>query len=60
MKIILKYQEPGTHIDAYKFSTVYDEIEIKEAIEELQAARRAGYEITYWSLVHNEDVERIL
>ena len=60
MKIILKYQEPETHIDAYKFSAIYDESEIKEASEELEAARRVGYEITQWSLVHNEDAERIL
>lgn len=60
MKIILKYQAPKTNIDAYKYSAVYDETEVKEAVEELQAARRCGYEITMWTLVHDEDVERVL
>lgn len=60
MKIILKYQEPETTLNAYKYSAVYDESEIKEAIEELSAARRMGYEITKWLLVHDEDVERAL
>lgn len=60
MKIILKYQAPKTKIDAYKFSAVYDETEIAEAVEELQAARRYGYEITMWTLVHDEDVEHVL
>ena len=60
MKIILKYQAPETHIDAYKYSAVYDETEIKEAVEELQVARRYGYEITMWTFVHDEDVERVL
>lgn len=60
MKIILKYQAPETKIDAYKFSAVYNETEISEAIEELQAARKYGYEITMWTLVHEEDVERVL
>ncbi len=60
MKIILKYQAPETQIDAYKFSAVYDETEISEAVEELQAARKYGYEITMWTLVHEEDVERAL
>ena len=56
MKIILKYQAPETHLDAYKFSAVYDETEVSEAVEELQSARQYGYEITMWTLVHNEDV----
>jgi hypothetical protein len=60
MKIILKYQAPETHLDAYKFSAVYDETEISEAVEELQAAKRYGYEITMWTLVHDEDVESVL
>lgn len=60
MKIILKYQEPETKVDRYKFSAVYDETEIKEALAELQAARKYGYEITCWTLVHEEDVERVL
>ncbi len=60
MKIILKYQEPKTTLDAYKFSAVYDETEVSEAVAELQAARKYGYEITMWALVHEEDVERIL
>lgn len=60
MKIILKYQEPETAIDAYKFTAIYDETEIAEAVEELKAARRHGYEITRWSLVHEEDVENVL
>jgi len=60
MKIILKYQAPKTNIDAYKYSTVYDETEIAEAVEELQAAKRYGYEITMWTLVHDEDVDRVL
>lgn len=60
MKIILKYQEPETKVDGYKFSAVYDETEIKEALAELQAARKYEYEITCWTLVHDEDVERVL
>lgn len=60
MKIILKYQAPGTNLDAYKFSAVYDETEVSEAVEELQSARRYGYEITMWTLVHDEDVEDVL
>lgn len=60
MKIILKYQAPETHLDAYKFSAVYDETEISEAVEEFNAAKRYGYEITRWSLVHDEDVEDVL
>lgn len=60
MKIVLKYQAPETNIDAYKFSAVYDESEIAEALEELETARRYGYEITRWTLVHEEDVERVL
>ena len=60
MKIILKYQAPETHLDAYKFSAVYDETEISEAIEELQSAKRYGYEITMWTLVHDEDVFDVL
>jgi len=60
MKIILKYQAPETKIEGYKFSAVYDETEIDEALSELQAARKYGYEITCWTLVHNEDVENVL
>lgn len=60
MKIILKYQAPETQIDGYKFSAVYDETEFSEAVEELRAARKYGYEITMWTLVHEEDVERVL
>lgn len=60
MKIILKYQEPETKVEGYKFSAVYDETEMKEALAELQAARKYGYEITCWTLVHEEDVERVL
>jgi len=56
MKIILKYQAPETQLDAYKFSAVYDETEVSEAVEELQSARQYGYEITMWTLVHDEDV----
>ena len=60
MKIILKYQEPETKISAYQYSAVYDDTEVKEALEELQPARKAGYEITCWTLVHDEDVEHVL
>ena len=60
MKIILKYRAPETKIEGYKFSAVYDETEIDEALAELQAARKYGYEITCWTLVHNEDVENVL
>ncbi len=60
MKIILKYQAPATNLDAYKFSAVYDETEVSEAVEELQSARRYGYEITMWTLVHDEDVFDVL
>lgn len=60
MKIILKYQAPETNLDAYKFSAVYDESEISEALEELETAKRYGYEITMWKFVHNEDAERVL
>lgn len=56
MKIELQYKEPGTHINGYIFNTVYDEKEVKEAVEELEAARSIGYEITIWRLVHDEDV----
>ena len=56
MKIELQYKEPGTHINGYIFSAVYDEKDVKEAVEELEAARRVGYEITIWRLVHDEDV----
>lgn len=60
MKIILKYQAPETHLDAYKFSAVYDETEVSEAVEELQSAKKYGYEITMWTLVHDEDVSDVL
>lgn len=56
MKIELQYKEPGTQIAGYIFSAVYDANNVKEAVEELEAARRAGYEITIWRLVHDEDV----
>ena len=56
MKIELQYKEPETHIDAYIYSAVYDAENIKEALEERNAAERAGYEITIWRLVHDEDV----
>lgn len=60
MKIILKYQEPKTNIDAYKFCEVFDETEIDDAREELEAVRNAGYEVTRWSIVHDEDVYKVL
>ena len=56
MKIELQYKEPETQISAYIFSAVYDETEITEAVAELTAARKSGYEITIWRLVHDEDV----
>jgi uncharacterized protein with von Willebrand factor type A (vWA) domain len=58
MKIELQYKEPGTQIAGYIFNSVYDatEKEVKEAVEEMQAAKRAGYEITIFRLVHDEDV----
>lgn len=55
MKIELQYKEPETHINGYIFNAVYDEKDVIEAVEELKAAKRAGYEITIWRLVHNED-----
>ena len=39
---------------------LYDETEIDEALAELQAARKYGYEITCWTLVHDEDAASIL
>lgn len=60
MKIILKYQAPETNVDGYKFSAVYDETEINEALAELYAARKYGYEITCWTLVHDEGAVSIL
>lgn len=60
MKIILKYQAPETNVDGYKFSAVYDETEINEALAELYAARKYEYEVTCWTLVHDEDVASIL
>lgn len=58
MKIELSYREPGTKIPAYIFNSVYDatEEESKKAVEEMQAAIRAGYEVTIFRLVHDEDV----
>lgn len=58
MKIELQYKEPSTQITGYIFNSVYDatEKEVKEAVEEMQAAKRAGYEITIFRLVHDEDV----
>ena len=56
MKIELQYREPETQIASYIFNAVYDVSEIDEAKEERDAAERAGYEITIWRLVHDEDV----
>lgn len=56
MKIELQYKEPETQIVGYIFSAVYDKTEINEACEERAAAERAGYEITIWRLVHDEEV----
>lgn len=56
MKIELQYREPETQIAGYIFNVVYDVSEIDEAKEERDAAERAGYEITIWRLVHDEDV----
>lgn len=56
MKIELQYKEPETQIAGYIFNAVYDETEIKDAREERDAAERAGYEITVWRLVHDQDV----
>lgn len=56
MKIELQYKEPGTKIAGYIFNAVYDEKDITEALEERTAAENAGYEITIWRLVHDEDV----
>jgi len=56
MKIELQYKEPGTQIKGYIFNAVYDTTEVYEAIEEREAAERAGYEITIWRLVNDEDV----
>ena len=56
MKIELQYREPETQIAGYIFNAVYDEKDINEALEERNAAERAGYEITIWRLVHDEDV----
>lgn len=55
MKIILAYKEPETQIAAYMYESVYDESEVKEAVEELKAAKEHGYEIVRWALVHDED-----
>ena len=56
MKIELQYKEPGTQINGYIFNAVYDAEDSAEALEERMAAERAGYEITIWRLVHDEDV----
>lgn len=56
MKIELQYKEPETQVAGYIFNAVYDISEINEAYEEYDAAKRAGYEITIWRLVHDEDV----
>lgn len=56
MKIELQYREPETQIAAYIFNSVYDATEVEEALEERNAAENAGYEITIWRLVHDEDV----
>lgn len=56
MKIELQYKEPETQIKGYIFSAVYDAEDVHEAREERDAAERAGYEITIWRLVHDEDV----
>ena len=60
MKIILKYQAPETNLNAYKFSAVYETAKAKEAVAELKAARRVGYEITLFQLVPDEDVKNVL
>jgi hypothetical protein len=56
MKIELQYKEPETQIAGYIFNAVYDAEDSAEALEERNAAERAGYEITIWRLVHDEDV----
>lgn len=56
MKIELQYKEPETQIAGYIFNAVYDAKDSAEALEERNAAERAGYEITIWRLVHDEDV----
>lgn len=56
MKIELQYKEPETQIAGYIFNAVYDAEDVAEALEERNAAERAGYEITIWRLVHDEDV----
>lgn len=56
MKIELQYREPGTQIAGYIYNAVYDEKDVAEALEERNAAEQAGYEITIWRLVHDEDV----
>lgn len=56
MKIELQYKEPGTKLAAYIFNAVYDESESEEACAELAGAIAAGYEITIFRLVHDEDV----
>lgn len=56
MKIELQYREPGTQINGYIFNAVYNEEDCVEACEERRAAVAAGYEITIFRLVHDEDV----
>ena len=58
MKIELQYKEPGTQIEGYVYNAVYDatDEEVKEAVEEMLTAKRLGYEITIFRLVHDEDV----
>lgn len=56
MKIELQYKEPETQIAGYIFNAVYDAEDVEEALEERNAAEQAGYEITIWRLVHDEDV----
>ena len=56
MKIELQYKEPGTQIAGYIYNAVYDEKDINEACEERTVAEQAGYEVTIWRLVHDEDV----
>lgn len=58
MKIELQYREPETQIAGYIHNAVYDatEKDFKEAVEEMLAAKRHGYEVTIFRLVRDEDV----
>ena len=56
MKIILSYKEPGTQINAYMYTEVFNaETQSAEALEAYYAVKNNGYEITRWQLVHDED-----